>query len=73
MSKSGGEGTNSAAAAGQSGGAVVQRGEAEAGGGGKRTREAGTKETQRGRKGARGAQSEPTIIKNINTKNRGKR
>ena len=33
MSKSGGEGTNSAAAAGQSGGAVVQRGEAEARGG----------------------------------------
>ena len=68
MSKSGGEGTNSATAAGQSGGGLEQRGEAEVRGGGKRTREADPKETQRGRKGARGVPSEPLIIKNNNTK-----
>ena len=68
MSKSGGAGTSSAAAAGQSGAGAAQREAAEARAGGKSTREADQKETHRGRKGARGAPSEPLVIKNNNTK-----
>ena len=57
MSKSVGAGTSSAAAAEQSSEGVAQREAAEVRGGGKRTREADLKETQSGRKGARGVPS----------------
>ena len=59
MSKSGGAKTSGKVTAGQSGAAAAQREAAELSQGGKRTREANQKDTRRGRKGARGASSEP--------------
>ena len=72
MSKSGGAVTSGAVTAEQSGAGAAQREAAELRQGGKRTREANQKETRRGRKGARGASSEPLGIKNNNKKQPGK-
>ena len=66
MSKSGGAVTRSAATAEQSGARAAQREASELRQGGKRTHEANQKDTHRGRKGARGASSEPLGIKNNN-------
>ena len=63
MSKSGGAKTSGAVTAEQSGAGAAQREAAELRPCGKRTREANQKETRRGRKGARGASSEPLGIK----------
>ena len=51
---------------------MAQREAAELRQGGKRTREANQKDTRRGRKGARGASSEPLGIRNNNKNNREK-
>ena len=63
MSKSGGAVARSAVTAEQSGAGAAQREAAELRPCGKRTREANQQETRRGRKGARGASSEPLGIK----------
>ena len=72
MSKSGWAKTNGAVTAEQSGAGAAQRETAELRQGGKRTREANQKDTRRGRKGARGASSEPLGIKNNNKKQKEK-